>query len=140
VKQFLQSCISSKLPNRPTVTNSDLKNIPIITAKDIHKDEINRVGASRFAHKTGQTLAHFYSDNSLKVKENLDAKSTCSKTLNIKEISDDIQHNLWHQPPSTTDKQIAGKLSLCYKLPVMICHNFATELCITRGQESYVHS
>jgi hypothetical protein len=34
---------------------------------------------------------------------------------------------------------IAGKLSLCIGLPIMICHNFATELCITKGQEGYVY-
>ena len=41
--------------------------------------------------------------------------------------------------PSTTDKHIAGKLSLCIGLPIMIHHNFATELCITKGQEGYVY-
>ena len=39
--------------------------------------------------------------------------------------------------PFTTDKHIAGKLSLCICLPIMIHHNFATELCITKGQEGY---
>ena len=41
--------------------------------------------------------------------------------------------------PFTTDKHIAGKLSLCICLPIMIHHNFATELCITKGQEGYVY-
>ena len=30
-------------------------------------------------------------------------------------------------------------LSLCIGLPIIICHNFATELCITKGQEGYVY-
>jgi hypothetical protein len=34
--------------------------------------------------------------------------------------------------------KIAGKLRLCLGMPVMIRNNFATELCITRGQEGYV--
>ena len=34
--------------------------------------------------------------------------------------------------------KIAGKLHLCLGMPVMIRNNFATELCITRGQEGYV--
>ena len=50
-----------------------------------------------------------------------------------------MQEILWNQLPSTTDKHIAGKLSLCIDLPIMICHNFATELCITKGQEGYAH-
>src|SRR6266540_3695576 len=34
--------------------------------------------------------------------------------------------------------KIAGKLRLCLGMPVMIQNNFATELCITRGQEGYI--
>ena len=45
----------------------------------------------------------------------------------------------WSQPPSSTDKHIAGKLSLCISLPVMIRYNFATEMCMTQGQEGFVH-
>lgn len=63
------------------------------------------------------------------------------RTLNTKrvaEISDEMQKGLWEQHPSSTDKQIAGKLSLCLGLPVMIRHNYATEICMTRGQEGFV--
>jgi hypothetical protein len=49
-----------------------------------------------------------------------------------------MQKALWEQQPSSTDKQIAGKLSLCLGLPVMIRRNYATEICMTRGQEGYV--
>ena len=59
--------------------------------------------------------------------------------LHMKEITDDIQMSLWTQPPSSTDKNIAGNLSLCIGLPVMIQYNFATELCMTHGQEGYIH-
>ena len=45
-----------------------------------------------------------------------------------KGITDDIQMSLWSQPPSSTEKNIAGNLSLCTGLPVMIWYNFATEL------------
>jgi len=38
----------------------------------------------------------------------------------------------------TKHKYIAGKLSLCIGLPVMLRHNNATELCITKGQEGVV--
>jgi hypothetical protein len=50
-----------------------------------------------------------------------------------------MQRALWDQQPSTTDKHIAGKLTLCLGLPVMIRTNYATELCMTRGQEGYIH-
>jgi hypothetical protein len=64
---FLHSCISSKLPNRPCVTDENFRGVSIITAKNIHKDEINRVGALRFAQETGQTLTDFYSEDSPKM-------------------------------------------------------------------------
>jgi hypothetical protein len=66
-------------------------------------------------------------------------KKKPSGTLHIKEITDEIQTSLWSQPPSSTDKNIAGNLSLCIGLPVMIWYNFATELCMTHGQEEYIH-
>ena len=44
--------------------------------------------------------------------------------------------SLWTQPPSSTDKNIAGN---SIGLPVMIWYNFATELCMTCGQEGYIH-
>jgi hypothetical protein len=112
----------------------------IITAKNIHKDEINRVGALRFAQETGQTLTDFYSEDSPKIREdNTDRSTSKSKILHVKEISNEMQEILWNQLPSSTDKHIAGKLSLRIGLPVMIHHNFATELCITKGQEGYVY-
>ncbi len=46
---------------------------------------------------------------------------------------------LWSQLPSSTDKHIPGKLSLCIGMPVMIRNNYATEICMTRGQEEFVH-
>jgi hypothetical protein len=137
---FLRSRISSKLPNRPCVTDENFRDISIITAKNIHKDEINRVGALRFAQETGQTLTDFYSEDNPKIRENNIRQSTSrSKILHVKEISNEMQEILWNQLPSTTDKHIAGKLSLCIGLPIMIRHNFATELCITKGQEGYVY-
>ena len=50
-----------------------------------------------------------------------------------------MREALWSQPPSSTDKHVAGKLSLCIGLPVMIRYNYATEICMTRGQEGFVH-
>ena len=137
---FLLSCISSELPNRPCVTDDNFHGVSIITAKNIHKNEINCVGALCFAQETGQTLTNFYSEDSPKIKENdIDNSTSRYKVFHVKEISNEMQEILWNQLPSTTDKHIAGKLSLCIGLPIMICHNFATELCITKGQEGYVY-
>ena len=49
-----------------------------------------------------------------------------------------MQKLLWNLPHSSADKHIAGKLSLCLGMPVMIKSNVATELCITNGQEATV--
>ena len=64
---FLCSRVSSKLPNRPCVTDKKFCDVSIITAKNIHKDEINHVGALRFAQETGQTLTDFYSEDKEKI-------------------------------------------------------------------------
>jgi hypothetical protein len=133
---FLKTRISSNLPNRASICDDKFRNVSIITAKNLHKDEINKLGAIRFSQETGQTLSHFYSEDSTNINNN---GKTNSGVLRIKEITDEIQTSLWSQPPSSTDKNIAGNLSLCIGLPVMIRYNFATELCMTRGQEGYVH-
>ena len=134
--RFLRTCISSNLPGRASICDENFRNVSIITAKNLHKDEINRLGAIRFAQETGQTLTNFYSEDSPNENNN---EKTSAGGLRIKEITAEIQSALWLQPPSSTDKNIAGNLSLCIGLPVMIRYNFATELCMTRGQEGYVH-
>ena len=65
---FLRSRVSSKLPNWPCVTDENFHNVSIITAKNIHKDEINCVGALHFVQETGQTPTDFYSEDSPKNK------------------------------------------------------------------------
>ena len=134
--RFLRTRISLNLPGRPSICDDNFRNVSIITAKNLHKDEINKLGASRFAQETGQQLTNFYSEDSHNVKN---SEKSSSGVLHIKEITDEIQTSLWSQPPSSTDKNIAGNLSLCIGLPVMIRYNFATELCMTRGQEGYVY-
>ncbi|KAJ7112338.1 hypothetical protein C8R44DRAFT_528010, partial [Mycena epipterygia] len=53
-------------------------------------------------------------------------------------ISQRMQKALWLCHPSSTSKHIAGKLSICIGMPIMIRNNDATELCITKGQEETV--
>jgi hypothetical protein len=132
---FLRTLISSNLPGRSSICDDQFRNVSIITARNLHKDEINRLGALRFAEETGQVLTDFYSVDScnVKIKEADDTFTT-----RLKQITPEIQNSLWSQPPSSNNKNIAGKLSLCIGLPVMIRNNFATELCMTRGQEGFV--
>ena len=52
-------------------------------------------------------------------------------------MTESLQNVLWNSPPNSSG-HIAGKLSLCIGLPIMIRNNDATELCITKGQEAIV--
>ena len=134
---FWRTKISSSLPGRSSICNKEFRDVSIITGTNLQKDEINRLGAIRFAQETGQDLVDFYSEDTSKVSpSNLDK---VSGTKRVAQLTNEMQKALWDQQPSTTDKHIAGKLTLCLGLPVMICTNYATELCMTRGQEGYVH-
>jgi hypothetical protein len=62
---FLNSRVSSILPGRTSVTDESFIGVPIITALNIHKDEINAIGAERFARELNQELVDFYSDDSV---------------------------------------------------------------------------
>ena len=126
---FLRTLISSSLPGRPSICSDDFRNVSIITGTNLQKDEINKIGAIQFAQGTNQELVDFYSEDSSRVSSTEIDNSTGIKQ--IPEITEEIQKALWDQQPSTTDKHIAGKLSLCLGLPVMIRHNYATELCMT---------
>ncbi|KAJ7749129.1 hypothetical protein B0H16DRAFT_1267439, partial [Mycena metata] len=48
------------------------------------------------------------------------------------------QRKLWDAPPSATNEFIPGRLSVCLGMPIMLRANDATEMCITKGQESVV--
>ena len=134
---FLRTRISSSVPGRPSVCDKMFRNVSIITGTNIQKDEINQLGALRFAQETGQDLTDFFSEDSSRVTQT-DA-SDARGVKRVGQLTKDMMEGFWSQPPSSTDKHIAGKLSLCIGLPVMIRFNYATELCMTRGQEGFVH-
>lgn len=134
---FLRTRISSNLPDCASICDSTFRDVSIITGTNLHKDEMNRLGALRFAQETGQDLIDFFSDDSPRSNPSDSEQTTGTKRVN--EITDEMQHGFWSQPPSSTDKHISGKLSLCNGLPVMIRYNYATELCMTRGQEGFVY-
>ena len=56
------------------------------------------------------------------------------------EISKELQETLWNLPHSSAEKAVAGKLSICLNMPVIIKCNIATELGITNGQEGHIAS
>lgn len=137
---YLRSRIAGRDSNRPRLAEQKYRNVPIITALNVQKDKINQLGSERFAAETGQTLVSFYSvdhfgeeEDPSKEKKRMGKK----RTLNNGEIPSNLQNILWNLRHSACD-HIPGKLSLCIGLPVMIRHNEATELCITKGQEGHV--
>jgi hypothetical protein len=141
--QFLRTQIAGEQHNRPKLAQKRFCNVSIITAWNAHKDQINKLGSERFAEETGQTLTTFYSndqwaDNNVfhkrkrwTKKKNKDPKRK-SNVLNAA-----LQRALWNLPPGSTD-HIAGKLSICVGMPVMLRYNAATECCITKGTEGTV--
>jgi hypothetical protein len=141
---FLNSRISSSLPGFASVTHPVFRDVPIITAFNSHKDEINVLGSNHFAAETGQNLTYFYSeDQCIPPKQIVDSDNGKTKkgksTLYVKHMTAELQELLWNQPPSCTSDMVAGKLGLCLGLPVMIRNNLATEICITKGQEATVY-
>src|ERR1700678_4408417 len=65
---FLRSLVSSEQPGRSSACNSDFRNVSIIIGTNLQKDEINRLGAIRFAQETNQDFkTDFYSDDTVRV-------------------------------------------------------------------------
>ncbi|KAF5365901.1 hypothetical protein D9615_010738 [Tricholomella constricta] len=142
---FLRSLQSSDSLGRQSVTEKQFRNVSIITSFNADKDAINMVGSKRFAAETNQTLTDFFSEDLVTppeaVEERAKRKAAGNKTkVKKQQVSVKVQKDLWDAPHSSNSNIIPGKLSLCIGMPVMIRLNSATELCITRGQEGYVHS
>ncbi|KAF5332441.1 hypothetical protein D9758_015134 [Tetrapyrgos nigripes] len=141
---FLNTRLSSNISGMRSVCDSLFRDLPIITALNNHKDQINQTGTERFAIESSQKLLDFYSEDTiLPVKEiqETEGGKTRKETnlLRIKGMTDSLQRILWGQTPSTSDSMVAPKLSLCYGMPIMIRTNLATEICITKGQEGTVY-
>ena len=135
---FLRSLVSGK---KSKVTDPRFRTVSIITARNVHKDVINREGATRYALETGQKLRTFFSEDfvsSLVPSTGRRSKYARMRVRNA--LPENVQQALWHQPPSSTDSNIPGCVSLCIGMPVLIRGNAATELCITKGQEAVVHT
>ncbi len=141
--EFLKTRIAGKSPGQPNIAEKKYRNVSIITELNSQKDQLNKLGAQRFATDTGQKLIDFFSDDEL--GEDIDPSSLTSvkkkdkKSISSskKYLSSDMQDAIWNLRHSASE-HVPGKLSLCIGLPVMIRNNDATELCITKGQEGHI--
>ena len=126
------------------MSQKEFWNVSIITALNSQKDEINHLGSLRYAAETSQDLHHFLSWDT--IPSNDDGEQPRKKTgrrhvQHCTKISNNLQATLWAQAPCRNSKLIPAKLSLCIGMPIMmIRHNAATELCITKGQEATVYA
>ncbi|KAJ3838967.1 hypothetical protein F5878DRAFT_536467 [Lentinula raphanica] len=139
----LNNLVSANKPNRHYISLEPWRSAPIIIGENKQRDEINRLGAMRFANDTSQTLTLFYSEDC--ISSSSSAKSTTQSLKAVKKskvntMNKDLQKILWEQPPSTHEFHSPAVLPLCRGMPVIIRHNFATELNITKGQRGVVYS
>ena len=111
----------------------------IITARNVHKDEINEMGCKKFATATGQTLSSFYSVDLVAEPSKVSSQRVNKSTIvRPSVLTKTLKSMLWNRPASCMSTKTAGRLDLCLNLPVMIKTNAATELCVTNGQEGTV--
>lgn len=115
------------------------RDVSVITALNVHKDQINIMNAHRFALENNTPLHLFYSvDRQVQQRatRKTPKKAVPAQAERIR-LTAAVQRALWKSQPHTSD-HIAGCVPLCLGMPVMIRHNEATELCITKGQEAVV--
>ncbi|KAJ3757479.1 hypothetical protein EV360DRAFT_28381, partial [Lentinula raphanica] len=139
----LNGLVSANKANRHYIGLEPWRSAPIIIGENKQRDEINRLGAMRFATDTNQTLTLFYSEDTLSSSSSAKTDTKLSKSIKkskVNSMSEDLQKLLWEQPPSTHEFHSPPVLPLCRGMPVIIRHNFATELNITKGQRGVVYS
>ncbi|RDB23163.1 ATP-dependent DNA helicase PIF1 [Hypsizygus marmoreus] len=135
--QFLRSRIANSNSDGPCLNTPELRNVSVITAWNAHKDQMNRMGSDRFASDNNAELVNFYSVDKLRSVGARKNSSNRRPPTVLTAIDGDMQAVLWNSPPNTS-QHFPGKLSLCVNMPVMIRYNYATELCMTKGQEEIV--
>ncbi|KIK53606.1 hypothetical protein GYMLUDRAFT_140825, partial [Collybiopsis luxurians FD-317 M1] len=122
----------------PDLSSPVFRHAPIICGTNILKDAINDSGSHCFATDTKQKLESFYSLDTLCKAQNKDENhkkvTRSSKILRPPLLTSTLKETLWNSPASSAKELI----DLCLGMPVIIKHNFATELCITNGQEAVV--
>jgi hypothetical protein len=138
--RFLRSRVIGLKSGQPRFDDPDFCMVPVITAWNSQKDKLNELGSSRFARDTGQQLVDFYSVDSLaaSTSDRKDPKNRKKVKLPAyRSLSLEEQNALSNAHPCTSE-HVAGKLSLCVGMPIMIKNNDAIELCIIEGQEGTV--
>ncbi|KAJ6606763.1 hypothetical protein B0H10DRAFT_2167015 [Mycena sp. CBHHK59/15] len=108
--EYLQSRTVSRHSGHPTFEDPHFRHVSMITTLNAQKDKINEMGTDGH-HQV------------VKPKHTISAAR---------------QQQLWDAYPCSTREHVPGRLSLCIGRPIMIRHNEATELCMTKGQEGKV--
>ncbi|KAK0197648.1 hypothetical protein F5146DRAFT_920415 [Armillaria mellea] len=114
----MRTALSNMRYKMCTAADIAFRNVSIITGLNVHKDEFNRIGSSRFSVETGQVLTDFYSDDTISEAPTTTARSR--KKHNTRGLSARMQRLLWEARPSDNNKHISGKLSLCKGFPVTL--------------------
>ena len=142
---FLRTRIAGRGPNDPKLAQQRFRNVSIITGRNAERDKINELGCERFASENNQPLTTFYSidrwrnpDEGRKGVRGRPKKTLIDPVRKTDILSPSLQRALWEQPPASSNKHVAGKLTLCVGMPVMLKNNDATECCITKGAEGTV--
>ncbi|KAH7870205.1 uncharacterized protein C8R40DRAFT_1057559, partial [Lentinula edodes] len=142
--RFLNTLVSSPKTGRHYIGARPWRDAPIIVGENKQKDEINRLGCIRFASDTKQQLTDFYSDDCITSKSDSNKLEKTSfkrsKSSKINSISRDLQDILWDLPPSAHEYHAPAVLSICRGMPVIVRHNVATELNVTKGQRGIVYT
>ncbi|KAF8226992.1 hypothetical protein L208DRAFT_1298878, partial [Tricholoma matsutake] len=100
------------------------------------------LGSLGFAAETGQQLNHFLSQDTIPSSDDDETTKRAAgrrRLVHHTKLTREIQQTLWNQPPCRNSKLIPAKLLICVGMPIMIRHNVATELCMTKGQEATVY-
>ncbi|TFK53320.1 hypothetical protein OE88DRAFT_1711381 [Heliocybe sulcata] len=140
--KFLQTRIAGKSDSKPKLYDSRFRHVSLITARNIHRDKVNLLGARQFADDIGETLTEFCSLDKWKNSHGSRSKKhrRTQKTVHASDIiPDETKRILWNMPHNDSS-HVAGKLYLCKGMPVLIKKNIATECCVTNGAEARVVS
>ncbi|KIY62691.1 hypothetical protein CYLTODRAFT_361086, partial [Cylindrobasidium torrendii FP15055 ss-10] len=138
---FLRTLLHANPITKRSISDREFRNISVITPFHVYREEFNRLGAIRFASENGRTLMTFFSDDSpTEKKVQREERIRKGKPKPDRSFSEKLQDMLWSLPSNNNDSMIAGQISLCIDMPVMIRQNLATELNITKGQQGTVYA
>jgi Helitron helicase-like domain at N-terminus/PIF1-like helicase len=141
---FLKTLVAGRMPGKVKLNQSKFRDVSVIVGYNAYRDQLNLMGAKRFAQEHDQPLHEFYSIDSYSTRESENdlrrrsRRRTAAPPRNGSNcIPEYLQNALWNLPHGATD-HIPGKLILCKGMPVMIKYNYATECCVTNGAEATV--